>query len=174
MKKIGNRVIAVMLVVCMALSMAAAADSSEGQNPAGGVQNTAIASKENTGKVMMLKLNETQAYLNGSMIPTLIYGSGYVSKLIMVNGSTLLPLRFVCECLGFEVGYNEQTNNSTITDTANGVRFELVTGTTEMYKYDLDGNLLASGTATAPTTIIEGVTHVPVRSLLEAMGFYVY
>ena len=175
MKKIWNRVIAVMLILCMALSMAAAAaDSSEGENPAGGVQNTAIASEENTGRVMMLKLNETQAYLNGSMIPTLVYGSGYVSKLIMVNGSTLLPLRFVCECLGFEVGYNEQTNNSTITDTANGVRFELVTGTTEMYKYDLEGNLLASGTATAPTTIIEGVTHVPVRSLLEAMGFYVY
>ena len=175
MKKIWNRVIAVMLVLCMALSVvAAAADSSAGQNPAGGVQNTALAAEENTGKVMMLKLNETQAYLNGRMIPTLVYGSGYVSKLIMVNGSTLLPLRFVCECLGFEVGYNEQTNNSTITDTANGVRFELVTGTTEMYKYDLEGNLLASGTATAPTTIIEGVTHVPVRSLLEAMGFYVY
>ncbi len=175
MKKIWNRVIAVMLVLCMVLSMTvAAADSSAAQNPAGGMQNTASVSEENTGKVMMLKLNETQAYLNGSMIPTLVYGSGYVSKLIMVNGSTLLPLRFVCECLGFEVGYNEQTNNSTITDTANGVRFELVTGTTEMYKYDLEGNLLASGTATAPTTIIEGVTHVPVRSLLEAMGFYVY
>ena len=175
MKKIWNRVIAVMLVLCLMLSMTAvAADSSVAQNSVGGMQNTAAVSEENTGKVMMLKLNETQAYLNGSMIPTLAYGSGYVSKLIMVNGSTLLPLRFVCECLGFEVGYNEQTNNSTITDTANGVKFELVTGTTEMYKYDLEGNLLASGTATAPTTIIEGVTHVPVRSLLEAMGFYVY
>ena len=175
MKHVFKRMMSVVIVLCLILSITAhAADSTAAGNFSNETQSITSVNTTSTSKVMMLKLNETQAYLNGNMIPTLVYDSGYVSKLIMVNGSTLLPLRFVCQCLGFEVGYNEQTNNSTITDTENGVRFELVTGTTEMYKYDLEGNLLATGTATAPTTIIEGVTHVPVRSLLEAMGFHVY
>ena len=176
LKKAFKKIIAAMLSLSMVITMNANVLAAANVSDTNTVQlsENSVVQTSAPGKIMMLKLNEEQAYLNGNMIPTLVYGSGYVSKLIMVNGSTLLPLRFVCECLGFEVGYNVQTNNSTITDTANRVKFELVTGTTEMYKYDLEGNLLATGTATAPTTIIEGVTHVPVRSLLEAMGFHVY
>ncbi len=171
-KKIIAAVLSLSMVITMNVNVLAAADVSD-KNTVQLSENSVVETSA-SGKIMMLKLNEEQAYLNGNMIPSLVYDNGFVSKLIMLDGVTFLPLRFVCQCLGFEVGYNEETGNSTITDTANGVRFELVTGTTEMYKYDLEGNLLAAGTATAPTTIIEGVTHVPVRSLLEAMGFHVY
>lgn len=137
-------------------------------------QESGPAAAEDSGKVMILKLNSTWAYLNGNMIPTLVYDSGFISRLILVNGTAIVPLRFVCQSLGHEVIYNEETGNPTVMDPENGVKYELITGTTEMYKYDFAGNLLASGTAAAPTIILCGVTHMAARSLPEAMGYYVY
>lgn len=127
---------------------------------------TATATVTVTNDVVMLR-NATKAYLNGTIYPTTQYGDVYAS-LKVVNGTSMLPLRYIAEVNGFIVDYlgggqtkitNPNTKDYLIVSTGNSV----------MVKYLANGG---SQTFNAPAAVTteDSITVVPMRAICEALG----
>jgi len=69
---------------------------------------------------IILKIGENQAVLNGSLVP-IVKGNPAVKPFIDENNRTMIPLRFVSEAMGCEVGWNDSTREATVTTELNGV-----------------------------------------------------
>lgn len=77
-------------------------------------------------------------------------------------GRTLLPVRFVSEAMGFQVGWEPGTR--TVTIAGNGVQIRLVVGSTTA---QVDGRPVQLD---VPPVIVAGRTFVPVRFVGESLG----
>lgn len=84
---------------------------------------------------------------------------------VLVNDRTFLPVRAVVEEIGGEVGWNEETQEATLTYHQTVIR--LTVGSTTAY---LNGE--AQQLDTAPT-VINDRTMLPIRFVIESFGFHV-
>ena len=113
-----------------------------------------------TTNVVEASSGEIGIKLNGAFIAqTKDMGFAYIDK---SNSRTMVPLRFVSENLGFNVGWDNKTQTATITEgdttvqIAIGSKAPKVNGVTK--------------TIDAAATLKNGRTYVPVRFISEAMG----
>jgi len=82
---------------------------------------------------------------------------------VIVNGRTLVPVRGVFEALGFDVTWNEQTRQATLSraDATIVITINSATFTTNGISHILD----------VPAQVIGGRTMLPIRAVLESMGY---
>ena len=90
------------------------------------------------------------------------------------NGTALAPVRFLSECLGFKVFWEESTGNITITNSANGERLNLYPDNFNLTKFDSNGKELFKAKMVSPPQLVKGSTYVPLRILTECLGGYVF
>ncbi|MCL2158438.1 MAG: phosphate ABC transporter substrate-binding protein PstS family protein [Oscillospiraceae bacterium] len=81
---------------------------------------------------------------------------------VVLNGTTLVPLRLISETLGAEVSWNASKQQATIQTAAYTVVFTINSKT-----YTVNG---ASRTLLEPASLINGSTMVPIRAFAEAIG----
>jgi len=81
----------------------------------------------------------------------------------IVNGRTLVPVRGVFEALGFEAFWNEQARQVTLTRASDTVLITIDSAT-----FITNG---VSHTLDVPAQIISGRTMVPIRAVLESVGY---
>ena len=103
--------------------------------------------------------NPIQVILNGSRLT-------FDTSPILVNNTTLVPLRTIFEALGMEIDWDEATQ--TVTAQKDGITLTLTIGSTEASKNGESIFLL-----TAPQLSIEGRTLVPIRFIAESLGLNV-
>ena len=82
---------------------------------------------------------------------------------VIVNGRTLVPVRGVFEALGFDVSWNEQARQATLSraDATIVITIDSATFTTNGVSHALD----------VPAQIIGGRTMIPLRAVLESVGY---
>lgn len=120
-----------------------------------------MMAKENCrgNREIILRIGSDRAMVNGR--PRILK-----SPPIVVDGRSLVPVRFVAETMGIGVEYDPDSRNITCTGTDReivlqiGSRSALVNG--NQYKLD------------APPVIRKGCTMVPLKFISEQMGFRVY
>lgn len=120
---------------------------------------------------MTMKLNTPYAVTTSGRVDATANQVGYLPKPLIVNNKTFLPLRFMCEALGLVVSYDETTGNTKVSSNDTGESITFVTGSTEMQRKGYCVKTITD--APAPALLINGSTHVPVRSMLEAFGYWV-
>ncbi|MCD8391294.1 MAG: hypothetical protein LUD03_05600 [Firmicutes bacterium] len=81
---------------------------------------------------------------------------------VIENDRTLVPVRFIAESLGMNVGYNYDTREVTLT--GNGYDVKMTLDDTEV---TVNGTTM---TLDVPATSVEGRTLVPVRAIAEMTG----
>jgi len=82
---------------------------------------------------------------------------------VIIDGRTLVPVRGVFEALGFDVDWNQETRRVTLT--RENARVDITINSTAF---------TANGRAYAlevPAQIIDGSTMLPIRSVLESVGY---
>ncbi|MCL2377051.1 MAG: stalk domain-containing protein [Defluviitaleaceae bacterium] len=84
---------------------------------------------------------------------------------VIVGGRTLVPVRGVFEALGFDVGWNQPTQTATLVrnDFTVVISIGSANFTTNGASYPLD----------VPAQIIGNRTMLPIRAVLESVGYYV-
>ena len=105
------------------------------------------------GETERLPANPIFLYINGS-----IYNAG----IIIENNRTLVPLRFISETLGAQVGWDDATRKVTITDGSNQI--ELIIGNN---KPTLNGKVIQIDAA---PKIFNDYTYVPLRFIAESLN----
>lgn len=114
-------------------------------------------------KLLVFSIGKPVAYADGT--------SGRIDSIsglspTVVDGRTLLPVRYTGEKLGASVTWDDKTSTAKIT--GNGITVEIKTG---------EKTMLANGkqiTLDVPAQIINGRTMVPLRALAEALGKKVF
>ena len=125
-----------------------------------------------TGKEIVMKFDATKAYVDGSVYPTTQYATGYAT-LTNVNGTAMMPLRYIAEVSGFDVAYDEATQKTKVTNKANGEYLLVTPGSNAVSKYSSTGALLGTTNAPSAFTINNGVTMGPLRYTCESLGMFV-
>lgn len=120
-----------------------------------------------------MKLATPYIVKNGVRVNSVVNPQGCLPQPLLVSNGTVLPMRFVCEQLGFQVEYDDVTGYSSVVNPTTGDKIMLITGTPYMYKYDKNGNFVTTLQSRAPIILISNTTHVPVRELLEGFGYKV-
>ncbi|MBQ7794762.1 MAG: hypothetical protein IJ366_09645 [Clostridia bacterium] len=81
---------------------------------------------------------------------------------VVVNDRTLVPVRAVCEAMGLEVGWEPETQGISISGDNTSVKLEI-----GYHTIDVNGNL---DYIEAAPTLINSVTCVPIRAVVEPFG----
>ena len=91
-----------------------------------------------------------------------------------INGRTMVPVRFISESFGADVGWDDKARLVTV-DTKFGSRIELTIGDTTMRVSNLGGMGGATELITMDTAAVikNGRTFIPVRYVTEVLGLYV-
>ncbi len=124
--------------------------------------NTADMTKLNGGVALLL--DYANAYANDAL--TKVDPENEAVVPFTENDRTLVPLRFISESVGAEVGWDEATQTATVTGA--GKNITLTLGQAEMY---VDGQAVALDAAAAS---YNDRTMLPLRALVEALGKNVY
>jgi hypothetical protein len=81
---------------------------------------------------------------------------------VIINGSTLVPMREIFEAMGAKVDWDGETQ--TVTGTTNGTTVTMSIGSSVITKNG------ATASLGVPAQLIDGYTMVPVRAVAEAFG----
>lgn len=135
-----------------------------------GVDNQPVSDKENN---LVMKENSDYAVLNGEIAHTTQYGSSY-ARLNIVNGTSMLPLRYLAEVNGLIVDYNETTTQTKVTNPATGDYLMITPGSDIVTKYSVSDSFISATKAPSPLVIEGGITMAPMRFICEALGFKVF
>ena len=84
---------------------------------------------------------------------------------IIIDGRTLVPVRGVFEALGFATGWNPDFRSVTLIRDDHSI--QIIIGHSQFYTSNGDFEL------DVPAQIIDGRTLVPIRALVEAVGYHV-
>lgn len=122
---------------------------------------------------VVMRFDASKAYVNGSVLPTTQYVSGYAT-LTNLNGTAMMPLRYIAEVNGFSVAYDDATQKTKVTNKANGDYLMITPGSAVVEKYDISGTLIGTSNAPHAFSIENGVTMGPLRFTCEALGLCVY
>ncbi|MDR1558766.1 MAG: copper amine oxidase N-terminal domain-containing protein [Clostridiales bacterium] len=130
-----------------------------------------LVPETNLGRLSVYGYPENAISYGYSMVPEklpengiflYINGSIYAPEIIIENSRTLVPLRFISENLGAQVGWDDATRNVTITDGSN--KIELVIGNN---KPTLNGKVIQIDAA---PKIFNDYTYVPLRFIAESLN----
>ena len=110
--------------------------------------------------VLMLGINNNKAFKNGIKVSVDEANPDVVPQIL--NGRTMVPIRFIAEALGAEVGYNNETREITIKQGEN-----LVSLTVDSDKMYVNGTEF---TLDVPAYVENGRTLVPVRAVSEGLN----
>ena len=110
--------------------------------------------------VLMLGINNNKAFKNGLKVSVDEANPDVVPQIL--NGRTMVPIRFIAEALGAEVGYNNETREITIKQGEN-----LVSLTVDSDKMYVNGTEI---TLDVPAYVENGRTLVPVRAVSEGLN----
>ena len=91
-----------------------------------------------------------------------VNGNAVETKGIIVESTTLVPVRGVFEELGYEVSYDEQTKTATLTNSSYTVK--MTSGDTVIFVNDEEI------TPPVPQQIVDGRFMLPLRTVSEAIG----
>lgn len=129
------------------------------------VEGMEMPAEENN---IVMKKEQTQAYVNGELCPTTQYAAG-AAALMSVDGAYVLPLRYIAEVNGMEVEYlgGGQTK---VVNKATGEYLVVNKGSDIMTKYGTDDKKLADFTAPGQIVLQNGITYAPARVVCEALG----
>ncbi len=81
---------------------------------------------------------------------------------VIINGSTLVPMREIFEAMGAKVDWDGETQ--TVTGTTNGTTVNMTIGSSAITKNGVTSSL------GVPAQLIDGYTMVPVRAVAESFG----
>ena len=116
------------------------------------------------GNGLALVLGNPVAFANGRL--ALIDGENQNVVPLVVDGRTLVPVRFIAESYGADVGWDDDTQSVTIT--MPGANIALQIDSDEM---TVNGNVI---TLDVPAQTMEGRTMIPFRAFAEAIGKQVF
>lgn len=148
-----KHIILLLLVLCMVLALTVpvfAADPSLSET----IVNHSI----------LLAVNSPLAYVQGEKFS--VDSNNPAVMPLIVNNRTLVPVRFIGESLGMDVGWTQATRTASISGLGRDIRITLDSKT--MY---VNGKAV---TLDVPATYREGRTLVPVRAITEALDQKVY
>ena len=114
--------------------------------------------------VVALKVDNPNAFARGAK--TYVDTANLEIKPIVQNGRTLVPVRFISENIGANVGWNDVTQTVSITTKSKHITLQL--GSNQMV---VNGNVV---TLDVPAQEIGGRTLIPLRALAEALGKQVF
>lgn len=86
--------------------------------------------------------------------------------------TTMAPVRFLGESIGYRVDYTEETKQVELTDTVNGNYIVMTLGESEITAYNADDTKRAVFDLPVSVTLIDGSTYVPLRTIAEYSGFH--
>lgn len=116
------------------------------------------------GKAVMLYLGNPKAYVMGE--ETKVDATNDAVVPFTENGRTLVPVRFIAESFGAEVGWDDATQAVTVK--SGNTQMSLVLGKAEM---QVNGKTV---TLDAPANTYNDRTFIPLRAMVEAMGKKVF
>ncbi|MCP3793902.1 fibronectin type III domain-containing protein [Paenibacillus sp. CH40] len=90
----------------------------------------------------------------------------------IINGATMVPLRFISERIGYEVNYEKATKKIILTRPTDGKQVVLQVKNSTLAVYELNNSRSYSTNITAPV-IVNGYTLVPLRVISELSGYQV-
>ena len=90
---------------------------------------------------------------------------------IIQNGRTLVPMRTIFEKLGATVEWDGTTQTAKATNY--GVTVSVTIGSSNMTRSYVDSKEIEYYTLDTPATIINGRTLIPIRAVVEKMGYKV-
>ena len=136
--------------------------------------NVTVTEKELEENIVVMKFDATKAYVNGGIYNTTEYESGFAT-LKNMNGTAMMPLRYIAEVNGLEVVYDEATSMTRVVNKANGEYLTVTPGSDLVKKYDASGNQIGEpAKAPNPFIIQAGITAGPLRFTCEALGKKVF
>ena len=127
---------------------------------------------DDMGNELVMKANSDYAVLNGTFGHTTQYGDKY-AQLSIVNGTSMLPLRYLAEVNGLTVDYNDTTSQTKVTNPATGEYLMITPGSNIVTKHDASGAQISSSAAPAQLSLVNGITMAPLRFICEALGLKV-
>lgn len=120
--------------------------------------------KEKLRSTVLLYVGSSNAYTNGTQV--YVDTSNPKVSPVVIEGRTLVPIRFISESFKAEVGWNDKANMATIN--TGDKQIEIVLGEKEIIvnfiKTPID----------VPAQIINNRTFLPLRALAESLGKEVY
>ncbi|KEO77508.1 fibronectin type III domain-containing protein [Paenibacillus polymyxa] len=90
----------------------------------------------------------------------------------IINGATMVPLRFISERIGYEVNYEKSTKKIILNRPTDGKQVVLQVKNSTLAVYELNNSRSYSTNITAPV-IVNGYTLVPLRVISELSGYQV-
>jgi N-acetylmuramoyl-L-alanine amidase len=114
---------------------------------------------------LLLKTSNRTIVVNGDVPP------------IIINGRTMVPVRFIAEKLGFAVGWDETTRTVMLGKNENDLKIDEDSGEiSDKFEEFPTAKLSFKGKAIigdTPAIILNGRTLIPVRFITEALGYEV-
>ena len=111
--------------------------------------------------LIMCAAFSTAVFAEGE-VNVVVNGNAVETKGIIVESTTLVPVRGVFEELGYEVSYDEQTKTATLTNSSYTVK--MTSGDTVIFVNDEEI------TPPVPQQIVDGRFMLPLRTVSEAIG----
>lgn len=102
--------------------------------------------------------NVPYVYLNGTKLC-------FANQPVIIDGTTFMPLRFLLECAGAEITWNEETSSADIEYLGKNITITKDSGTVF-----IDGEQITLNT---PARIIDDRMMIPLRFISEGLGFNV-
>lgn len=127
-----------------------------------------VTDSQTSENVIVMKKNEPNAYVNGAIYPTTEYATGFAT-VQSINGTYVLPLRYIAEVNGMQVDYLG-SGRTQVTNKATGEYLVVNRDSTLMTKYTADGTKIVDFNAPQPVTVKDTVTFAPMRIICEALG----
>ncbi len=124
----------------------------------------ALTTSQTLGDIVALKVDNPNAYAKGAK--TYVDTANIDIKPIVENGRTLVPVRFIAEKFGANVGWEDATQTVSVKTSTNDITLQL--GSNQM---NVNGNVVVLD---VPAKEIGGRTLIPLRALVEALGKQVF
>ena len=113
-----------------------------------------------TKKIVVMGINSSVAYTYGNK--TKMDPLSDVTAPIIINGKTMVPVRFISESMGFPVKWNESAKSVTITGNSNRIKLTLGSDIMNIERKEVK--------IQSPAIEIESRIYVPLRDIVEAFG----
>lgn len=149
-------ILAMFVLILVPMQLSLASEAGDGESTKG--------VEERLKDAIALYIGSSQAFVNN--VETQVDPTNANVKPYVKNGRTLVPVRFISESLGAEVGWDG--SSSTVTVRLNGKVVKLVVGSKTMKVGSKDVELDTAA------EISENRTYLPLRSLVEALGKKVF
>lgn len=119
-----------------------------------------------------MRVGSTYAVINGNVTRTTI-NNGVYTTINMVDGKTMVPIRFISEKTHLQVFWDGDAKITTVTNPTTGKYLTIKNGDPTLKRFNADGTLAYERTMEVPPCIIDYSTYVPVRIIAECLGYKV-